>query len=157
MTWQEWIKLGVTLIAPMLGFAGAWLATRWTLTRFYKERSWERKAAAYTVVFEGLHDMLEWHSEQFDAAIIKEIVPEDRLAELTARYRKARDEVRRRIASETWLLDQRVADTIGTLWRALEKRETTWEGQLDEGYGHIANAQEKIRDIARTDLELVKR
>ena len=156
MIWQEALKLLITLIAPLIGFAGAWLATGWTLKRFYKERSWERKATAYTVVFEGLHDMLEWHSEQFDAAIVREKVPADRLVELNARYRKARDEVRRRIAAETWLLDEEVAEVISQLWVNLQKQETTWEGQLDEGYGYIANAQKKIRTIARADLEIAK-
>lgn len=145
----------------MVAFGGAWLAAfltmRLTLKRFYRERTWERKAAAYTVVFEGLHDMLEFHSEHFKAAIERRDLTEERSAELLSRYRKAKDDVKRRIAGETWLLDETVGKVVDDLWSDLQKHYSSWEENLDEGYGSIANAQREIRRIAQADLELTKR
>jgi len=154
-------QIGQLVIQLIIAFGGAWLAAfltmRLTLKRFYRERTWERKAAAYTVVFEGLHDMLEFHSEHFDAAIERRDLTEDRAAELQARYRKAKDDVKRRIAGETWLLDEQVAEAVNGLWSDLQKQHSSWEEALDDGYGYIANAQQKIRQIARADLELARR
>jgi len=42
-------------------FFGAWLAARFALYRFYREKVWERKIAAYTAIFEALHDMGRWY------------------------------------------------------------------------------------------------
>lgn len=158
MTTAQIVQLTIQIT---IAFGGAWLAAfltmRLTLKRFYRERTWERKAAAYTVVFEGLHDMLEFHSEHFDAAVARRDLTPARAAELQLRYRKAKDDVKRRIAGETWLLDEQVAEVISGLWRDLQKQHTSWEEELDDGYGYIANAQQKIRDIARADLELAKR
>ncbi|MBD3836784.1 hypothetical protein [Brevundimonas sp.] len=153
MTTAQIIQLAVQAI---LTLGGAWLAAsltmRLTLKRFFRERSWEKKAAAYTVVFEGLHDMLDWHGEHFEAEISGHEVPDDRRAILKERYRKARDDVRRSIAGQAWLLDPRVTDEIDALWRELHKRRNSMFEELDEGYGAIANSQQKIIAIAKQDL-----
>lgn len=158
MTTAQIVQLVIQIV---IAFGGAWLAAfltmRLTLKRFYQERTWDRKAAAYTVVFEGLHDMLEFHSEHFDAAVERRELSVERATELRTRYRKAQDDVKRRIAGETWLLDEDVAAVIAVLWRNLQKRHSSWEEDLDESYGYIATAQDKIRSIARADLELAKR
>jgi len=41
----------------------AWLAARFALSRFYREKVWERKTAAYTAIFDALHDMDQWFAE----------------------------------------------------------------------------------------------
>jgi len=154
-------QIGQLVIQIIVAFGGAWLAAfltmRLTLKRFYRERIWERKAAAYTVVFEGLHDMSQFHSEHFDAAIEQRDLSAERTVELQTRYRTAQDDVKRKIAGETWLLDEGVAEVIKVLWRNLEKRHSNWQEHLDESYGYVADAQREIRNIARADLELAKR
>lgn len=158
MAFEQIVQL-IAQVVVAFGGAGlaAFLTMRLTLKRFYRERTWERKAAAYTVVFEGLHDMLEFHSEHFDAAIERRELSEQRADELQSRYRRAREEVKRRIAGEIWLLDETVASAIEDLWRNLQKPYHSLEEALDEGYGCIAATQKKIIEIARADLELAKR
>lgn len=153
MTKAQIIQLAVQ---ALLTLGGAWLAAsltmRLTLKRFFREKAWERKAAAYTVVFEGLHDMLDWHGEHFDAEISGRELPEDRQTVLRERYRKARDDIRRSIAGQAWLLDPRVTDEIDVLWKELHKRRDSFFEHLDEGYGAVASSQQKIIAIAKQDL-----
>lgn len=153
MTTAQIVQL---VVQALLTIGGAWLAAsltmRLTLKRFFRERSWEKKAAAYTVVFEGLHDMLDWHGEHFDAEISGRDLPDDRKAVLKERYRKARDDVRRSIAGQAWLLDARVTDEVDALWKELHKRRQSMFEELDEGYGAIANTQQTIIEIAKQDM-----
>ena len=104
------------------------------------------------MLFEGFNDMLDWHGEHCEAEISGHEVPDDRRASLKERYRKARDDVRRSIAGQAWLLDPRVTDEIDALWRELHKRRNSMFEELDEGYGAIANSQQKIIAIAKQDL-----
>lgn len=148
-------QIAQLVVQALLTIGGAWLAAsltaRLTLKRFFRERSWERKAAAYTVVFEALHDMLDWHGEHFDAEISGHDLPDDRKVVLKERYRKARDDVRRSIAGQAWLLDPRVTE-VNALWKELHKRRHSMFEELDEGYGAIANARQKVIAIAKQDM-----
>ena len=154
MTWQEWAKLLVALAAPLLGFAGAWFATRWALGRFYKERVWERKAAAYTVIFECLHDMLMWHQEHLDATMRYSEIPKSKEEKLEKDYQTAKETMRRRIAAESWLLDGRVETRIVDMMRELKEDRDSWFDILDEGLLAMKNAQADMRTIAREDLAI---
>ena len=41
-----------SIVFPALAsFAGAWLASKFALNSFYKQKVWERKAEAYTSIF----------------------------------------------------------------------------------------------------------
>ena len=44
------------ILSALASFAGAWLASKWALSSFYKQKVWERKLAAYTAIFEALLD-----------------------------------------------------------------------------------------------------
>lgn len=153
MTKAKIIQLAVQAI---LTLGGVWLATtltmRLTLKRFFPEHSWEKKAADYNLVFEGLHDMLDWHGGHFEAEIRGYEVPDDRQAVLKERYRKARDDVRSSVAVQAWLLAPHVQDEIDALWRKLHKRRNSIFEELDEGYGAIASSQQEIIAIAKQDL-----
>jgi len=149
------------ILTGMIGLAGAIivavLAARFTAERFYKERTWERKANAYTVVFECLHAMLNWSSELYDEAVGAISLSPEAQAELSAEYKAARKHIRREIAGATWLLDARVEVEVNQLWRNLQSRRySSWQEELDETYGIIANCQTALRDIARQDLALDK-
>jgi hypothetical protein len=52
------------LLAATAAFIGSWLAARFALSRFYRERIWERRAAAYTSIFESVHEYVRWVDER---------------------------------------------------------------------------------------------
>lgn len=51
--------LTACITAPL----AAGLTARFALHRFYAEKQWERKVAAYTAIFDALHDITKWFSE----------------------------------------------------------------------------------------------
>jgi len=55
------------LITPVASFFGAGLAARLAVKSFYKEKVWERKAEAYTVIFGAISEMNNWFSVHQDA------------------------------------------------------------------------------------------
>lgn len=57
------------LISMITAFVAAWLTASFALRRFSKETVWKRKAAAYTVIFEALHDMNLLFEKELRAAI----------------------------------------------------------------------------------------
>jgi hypothetical protein len=63
---MDYVQPLLTLIAS---FAGTWFAAHFALRRFYREKVWERKTAAYTAIFEALYDMSLWFETQFNAEI----------------------------------------------------------------------------------------
>ena len=42
------------IFSALASFAGAWLASKWALNSFYRQKVWERKLAAYTAIFDSL-------------------------------------------------------------------------------------------------------
>jgi hypothetical protein len=94
------VPIGITATAS---FVGAWLAARFALYRFYKEKVWERKAA-YTAIFEALHDMEKWFDAHISARRKDHEIPDDETERIGKEYRAARDLLERRLAAESWLL-----------------------------------------------------
>lgn len=148
------------LITGLLGLVGvvtaAWLAARFTAGRFFKERTWERKADAYSTVFAGLHAMLTWTGEHLEAEMEGRELPDARNDELQKEYQEARKRVRTEIAAATWLLRPEVEEEIDSLWGELKKRRNSWFEKLDESYGAIVNTRSRLRAIAREDLRLAR-
>jgi hypothetical protein len=86
-----------TLLTSVIGsFAGAWLAAHFALKRFYKEKVWERKTAAYSAIFEALHDMSTWYKQHFNAMVNHREIPEEQRRELTVAYQLATNTFQRR-------------------------------------------------------------
>ncbi len=148
------------LVTGVLGLLGvivaAWLAARFTAGRFFTERTWERKANAYSTVFEGLHAMLIWTSEHLDAEMEGRELSAAKSNELEAEYQEAKKRIRKEIAAATWLLKPEVEEEMDALWAGLRKRRDSWFEVLDDTYGALANTQTKLRMIAREDLGLVR-
>src|ERR1700712_4893218 len=101
MTLAEFWPHAVTAVAS---FIGAWFAARFALSRFYREKVWERKAAAYTAIFEALHFIEQWFSEHQDAYFEQREISEEETKRLSKASNDAEAELARRLASETWLI-----------------------------------------------------
>lgn len=149
-----------SLTTGTLSIAGvilaAWLAARFTAGRFYTERTWDRKANAYTTVFDGLHSMQTWSDENLSALYEGRELSAEKDEKLRREYQAAKERIRREIATATWLLKPEVEEAISGLWRVLNAHYETWHDDLDATYGAIARTQTKLRDIAREDLGLRK-
>jgi hypothetical protein len=110
------------LITSVVGsFAGAWLAAQFALKRFYKEKVWERKTAAYTAIFEAVHDMSTWFDQHFNAMIQSRDIPEERQSELATAYQAAKKTFERRLTAETWLIPDEIRKRLDDMQYALDQ------------------------------------
>jgi hypothetical protein len=140
------------LLSAGAAFVGAWLAARFALDRFYHERIWERRAAAYTAVFEALHDQAKWYGVHIRAMIKGREIPIDEAAKLSNEYMKASSDLQRRIVSETWLISDRFRERIEKMIEDLNERQEDWPTHLEKGQETLESAEEDLRTIARDEL-----
>jgi hypothetical protein len=135
-------------------FIGAGLAARFALYRFYQEKVWERKAAAYTAIFEALHDMSRWFDAHIGERTRNRDLSEDAANALSADYMKAQSDLQRRVDSEVWLIPEKCRRRIDLLTRQLAQRAGDWDEMLGNGETAITTAVDDLRRDVRADLSL---
>ena len=144
------------LIVPTLtvlgSFIGAWLAARFGLSRFYQEKLWERRVAAYTTIFEALYDMSVWFDTHYDAEIMQREIPKDQQDALYVEYKKARTTLARQLAAEVWLIPDECKARIEEIFKVLDTRRDTWFEELDYGSFEIGAATKDLTRMVRLDL-----
>jgi len=94
------------LITPVASFFGAGLAARLAVKSFYKEKVWERKAEAYTVIFGAISEMNNWFSVHQDAYESDTEMSKEEKEELWTSFKGARTELRKRLGREIWLIPE---------------------------------------------------
>jgi hypothetical protein len=133
------------------------IAARFALSRFYQEKIWERKAAAYTAIFEALHFIDNWYSKHFDAYITQRELTQDETDKLRNAANDAEAELERRLASETWLIPNNCRLRLNKLTEDLKAREEDWFQYLEAGQHTLAVATDELRDMVHADLHLYSR
>lgn len=141
-----------TLLTAAAAFFGSWAAARFALSRFYRERIWERRATAYTAIFEALHDIEEWLKQ-----MILLVSKDEETREFNyATFSDAQASLARRAAAETWLLSD---DFRSAVERYTDKRfgdgAEAAKDLLIQMAVNVRSAVAELRAIARSDL-LVK-
>ncbi|MET3332486.1 MULTISPECIES: hypothetical protein [Bradyrhizobium] len=156
MTIQEWIKFALqsnvvaALVVGSFGVLTLWLG----LGKFRSEKWWERKAAAYVAVIEGLHGM-----HAYTKAIIDEASSD---YELSDEYKKAlgeasmagNAEVRKAATIGPLLMSRHASEVLAWLVRELDAQEVD-EPVIDYHHARLfilENALVKLRYQAKRDL-----
>jgi hypothetical protein len=145
----------ITAVLTIIGSSfGAWIAARLAFNRFSREKVWERKAAAYTAIFEAMHHIGKWYEKNLEAAEISRSFDVKTADQLRADMINAKNELARLLASETWLiptdcrhrLDKMIADL------KVPKQHEGWVDYLEEGCSIIATATDDLRKLVVSDL-----
>lgn len=147
----------MALVTAGASFLGAWLAARFALKRFYQEKVWERKTAAYTAIFEALHEMQNRYDAFWEAAMHSAELPEDEQAKLDAASENAYADLRRRLDSEIWLIPQACRERIQQFLYSIRRPAMSDDdlyGGLSEKTGSLIS---ELRDLAQADLGLRER
>jgi hypothetical protein len=150
---QFWFSLLTSAITAPLA---AWLAAHFALRRFYSEKVWERKTAAYSSIIETLHDMRRWFDEHGRAYGKAHEISDDELRKLSADYREAEDRLARQLDRERWLLPSIHSERIAQMRRDLDEADTErdWIGHLGTGWRAINSALDDMITLARDDLKI---
>ncbi len=143
----------IPVLTVIGSFLGAWLAAHFALRRFYRERIWDRKAAAYTAIFEALHEMARWYDEHYEAEMEKYEMDQDESNELRDSYANASRTLAKRIAAETWILPDKCTELIAAMQPTLKfKFGGDWRLHLEAGSARIQHTVDMLRIIARREL-----
>ena len=154
------MQIELAAIAALASFVGAWIAARLAFARFSREKIWERKAAAYTAIFEALHYIGRWYEKQYEAALIRRDIEDEKLAKLRDESNKAEDELERRLGSETWLIPPECRARLEKLTLDLKNAGFTnkqWEPFLDESAFIVKTAVNDLRLLVVDDLRLSRK
>ncbi|WP_159010041.1 hypothetical protein [Bradyrhizobium sp. S69] len=135
-------------------FLGAGVAAWFALNRFYREKIWERKAAAYTAIFEALHFIDNWYSKHYDAYLTRRELSKEETDKLRAAANDAEAELERRLASETWLIPNNCRLRLKKLTTGLKEREEDWFEYLEAGQAKLQTATDELREMVHADLHL---
>lgn len=87
----------------------AFITVKLALRRFYSEKWWERKLAAYTTVIEALSHILNFIDREAESYFRGEELSEERQAELATLSHKGRDELARAASLGTFLISQQAS------------------------------------------------
>jgi hypothetical protein len=145
--------LVTTVVAGSLtALVSVWLARH----RFRSDKWWERKAAVYSELFEGL-----FHVQTYNEHLLQEVeegarFSEDRLKELAGRSRAGREGVRRAAVLGTFVLSSRAADRLTALVTALDdpKHNLDLAERIAADLDIVVGAISDLRTIAKRDLAL---
>jgi hypothetical protein len=145
---------GSTAVASFIAsFVGAWLAAYFGLFRFYREKVWERKTAAYTAIFSALHEMDQFFNTHIEDLEMHSFSEQEQ-QKLTGAFEAARAELRRRLAAEVWLIPPKCRQRIDRMNREFAERQEGWQAYLLSARVNIARAVEDLTRDVRVDLKL---
>jgi hypothetical protein len=141
------------LLSAAAAFIGSWLAAHFALHRFYHERIWERRAAAYTAIFDALHDQQNWYDAAHAMMRGRTISAEEK-AKVSAEAGAAESALKRRIDSEIWLVSDQFLGRVAKLFLDLEEREEDVRSHLKACDSAFRAAIGDLRKIVRQELRV---
>ena len=143
--------IAALLPAIVVAIVASYVTVRLSLKRFYSEKWWEKKAAAYTSLMEALYQHLRYVEEAFENESRDREIPEERLAQLRKEAEKARTEIERLAAIGAFVISEETVEVISTLLSRLYKArsEDTFFEYLDAELVALRDAMNELRDSAK--------
>jgi len=133
----------------------SWLAVRWALARYKKEKVWERRLSAYSEVLAGLAEMLVTTGALFEhfAQITK--MSKEQIVGTGERYRAGRRRLEEAAAAASIVLPLRVSTRIEKLLADIDRGSADSAAEAeDHEYGLIKAAIADLQAYGRDDLDL---
>jgi len=133
----------------------SWIAVQLSLRKFHLEKWWERKANAYSVLIQALHDSKTFSNDHFEALCAGREVPDERDKALRDRARKASDEIQRAIDIGAFLFSDEALEVLNRYTKDQEdvSKAQDWYGYLDADLAATSRCLKDIIKIARKDLK----
>ncbi|MCC8963738.1 hypothetical protein H8A95_15820 [Bradyrhizobium sp. Pear76] len=135
-------------------FVGSWLAARFALDRFRDEKTWERRAAAYTTIFEAFHDLDRWLNDEIGSLKFADDNVKWVRESKESSARESNAAIARRIASESWILSDAFRKRFEAYKNAFVVSDDNNLSFLQAMRDHNRKAVEDLREIVRKDLNV---
>jgi hypothetical protein len=132
------------------------LTVRLALRRFYAEKWWERKMAAYAAVIESLHHVRNHADTNLTFSMRGRDVPEEGERQLAEKLQGAMAELRKQVDIGDFVLSQEAVTSMNKLMCELDTSTKTdsWQEHLELKLAAIDECLTNMRRIARKDLRL---
>jgi hypothetical protein len=145
----------ISLLTIAGSFAGAWIASKLALGNYYRQQIWDRKAAAYTTIFESIHAIERWHEKHFDASVEGTEISEERQKILQAEANKAEEDLERCLAGQRWILPPAFYNRSLRLTHDLRHAavtEVNWQAFLQRSLTLIDTTTRYLNEVVHKDL-----
>lgn len=153
----ELSKLALSLVPSVItGVVVALVTTRLSLRRFYSERWWERKVAAYSTILEALYDMNRYSDEAIEAFESGRELSDERNDQLHAQWRKGRNEIDKAAAIGAFIISEEASLHLNQLDKDLRvaSSEQSWYEHLDSEAAALRKCIGAIKECAKRDLKI---
>jgi len=108
----------------------------------------ERKADAYTAIFEAIHNVERWYEKHLEAAQQEREIGEERKRRLQEEANKAEEELERCLAGQVWNLPFNFRQRASRLTNNLStfgKPGMMWDDYLDGSLALIQTAVQELK------------
>lgn len=161
---SPWVTAVLSLASALIvAVVTSLLTVRLALGRFYSEKWWERKAAAYAAIIESMHYVRE-HADSHLAHEERGRIPmpPEGKEKLMLELQNAMASLRKHRDVGGFLISDRATAALNELFLELDKSaniglQRTFFEYLDYRVGALDRSLEQMRRIAHDDLSLMRR
>lgn len=151
-------------VGPLLAFAGSifvaivtsHVTVRLALRRFYAEKWWERKSAAYAAIIEALHHVRNHADTNLTFSMEQRELSDKDRNYLSQKLQQAMAELRLQLDVGDFVISDAAVAVMRKLMNELEgsTHADTWEQHLDIRLEAVNTCLTSMRLLARSDLRL---
>jgi len=154
MNWSQVIAGLVS--AVFVSVVTAVLTVRLALRRFYSEKSWERRSAAYSEIIKALHHLREHADTNLQFTLIAKDIPEEGDARLTKEMEAAIAQLRLHRDLGTFVICDEAVDLLNALFKELDDSTKTnwWQEHLELKVMAVDKCLKEMRRVARRELKV---
>ena len=143
-----------TAIFSLIGVAlGAGVSSKLALRGAYSQRIWDRRAEAYTTIFEALTAELDWYKENQLELRARVQLAAEQIEKRERRVLLARGILKKTLARQTWLIPDATRELLNDLEARLSGHPSLeWSEHIAVGLEEIPKAIDSLRRAAMRDL-----
>lgn len=132
------------------------LTVHLALKRFYAEKWWERKSAAYLAIIEALHHVRNHADTNLNFSLRGKDLPAEGDKQLTVKLQEAMADLRKHWDMGSFVISEEAVAAMNTLMSELESSTNTtlWQEHLELKLQSVDKCLSSMRNIARQDLRL---
>jgi hypothetical protein len=158
-----WTKVEIAIastlpVAILVAILTAWLAARFALGRFRRERHWDLKLDAYRSILDALHRIRRYFDVEYDDLLShkERSDTDERRNQIISNMRQGHADLERLRDVTSLVISPLAITELRQLEESLEKAKQTysWDQMIMNSHSAVSHCLERILFVARMDLGL---
>ncbi len=147
------VNLGTSLVTAVVSSI---IAVKLALRRFYSEKWWEKKCAAYSSIMEAIHNVREHADTNHAFSLRGKELPAVGDEQLTKKLQEAMAELRKQRDIGSFVISKEAVLLLNELFASLDAstRTESWQEHLQLKLAAVDKCLPEFRRIAKNDLNL---